>query len=387
MTITEFQTPAATQAASKLGVIDVDFHPMPLPTDPQVAKHIPQQWRDYISRYGLGAMGGGVFPSQREFTHRLDAIDTNGRVGLDPFLAVEQVLDPFDMTAAVLTCPQAYIITNGGANMPENLAKSVYSAYNNALAETWCGADDRFRASVTVARDIPGGEREIIRCKEGESGDKFVQVLISPSGQDPIGKQRYWPIFEACENYDIPISFHVPGLGRQPTGAGRQNFYAETHAAFGVLPLAMLPSMIFEGVFDRFPKLKVAVLEMGWDWVVPFSWRLDATWSMLRDEVGHLQRKPSEYLKEHFWFSTQPLEEPERPDQTEDVFRIFEESGFGERLMFSSDYPHWDYDSPYESVPESFPEARRRRILGENASKLYGIPLRENSGLPSPTAA
>ena len=189
MTITESATTVTTQADAKLGVIDVDFHPMPLPTDPQVAKHIPQRWRDYIGRYGLGAMGGGVFPSQREFTHRLDAIDTNGRVGLDPHLAVEQVLDPFDMTAVVLTCPQAYIITNGGANMPENLAKSIYRAYNDALAETWCGADDRFRASITIARDIPGGEKEIVRCMEGPDKDKFVQVLISPSGQDPIGSQ------------------------------------------------------------------------------------------------------------------------------------------------------------------------------------------------------
>lgn len=387
MTITDLSVSNASKTGSKLGVIDVDFHPMPLPTDPQVADHLPQQWTEYISRYGLGAMGGGVYPSQREFTHRLDAVDDNGRVGLDPYLAVEQVLDPFDMTAAVLTCPQTYIITNGGANMPHKLATSLYRAYNTALAETWCAADDRFRASVTVARDLPGGEREIQRCKEGESGDKFVQVLMSPSGQDPLGKRRYWPIFEACENYNIPLSFHVPGMGRQPTGAGRQNFYAETHAAFGVLPLALVPSLIFEGVFDRFPKLKIAMLEMGWDWVAPFSWRLDATWEKLRHELPHLQRKPSEYLKEHFWFSTQPLEEPERPDMLEGVFGMFEDSGFADRLMFSSDYPHWDYDSPYESVPESFPEDRRRRILGENASKLYGIPLRENSGLPSPNGA
>ncbi|MGX1161342.1 hypothetical protein FBY31_0284 [Arthrobacter sp. SLBN-100] len=387
MTITDLSVSNVSKTGSKLGVIDVDFHPMPLPTDPQVADHLPQQWKEYISRYGLGAMGGGVYPSQREFTHRLDAMDDNGRVGLDPYLAVEQVLDPFDMTAAVLTCPQTYIITNGGANMPHKLATSLYRAYNNALAETWCAADDRFRASVTVARDLPGGEREIQRCKEGQFGDKFVQVLMSPSGQDPLGKRRYWPIFEACESYDIPLSFHVPGMGRQPTGAGRQNFYAETHAAFGVLPLALVPSLIFEGVFDRFPKLKIAMLEMGWDWVAPFSWRLDATWEKLRHELPHLQRKPSEYLKEHFWFSTQPLEEPERPDMLEGVFGMFEDSGFADRLMFSSDYPHWDYDSPYESVPESFPEDRRRRILGENASKLYGIPLRENSGLPSPNGA
>lgn len=385
MTITDLrgETVATT---SKLGVIDVDFHPMPLPTDPQVAEHLPQKWLDHIDRFGLGAMGGGVFPSQREFTHRLDAVDDHGRVGLDPQLAVEQVLDLFDMTAAVLTCPQTYIITNNGNNMPHRMATAIFRAYNDGLAKTWCGADDRFRASIAVARDIPGGEKEIIRCMEGPDRDKFVQVLISPTGQDPLGKQRYWPIFEACEAYDIPLSFHVPGMGRQPTGAGRQNFYAETHSAFGVLPLSLLPSLVFEGVFDHFPKLKIAVLEMGWDWVAPFSWRLDKTYALLRDEVSHLQRKPSEYIRDHFWFSTQPLEEPELPSQTEDVFRIFEESGFGDRLMYSSDYPHWDYDSPYESVPESFPEARRRRILGENASALYKIPLRENSGLPSPSA-
>lgn len=383
MTATDVRDPAVP-TGRKLGVIDVDFHPMPVPTDPQVADHLPQRWKDHIARFGLGAMGGGVYPSQREFTHRLDAVDENGRVGVDPALAVSQVLDPFDMSAVVLTCPQTYIITNGGANMPHQLATSLYRAYNDALGHTWCAHDPRFNASITVARDLPGGEREIERCKAGPWGDRYRQVLISPSGQDPLGKRRYWPLFEACEHYDIPLGFHVPGMGRQPTGAGRQNFYAETHAAFGVLPLALVPSLIFEGVFDRFPGLKIALLEMGWDWVVPFSWRLDATWAKLRHELPHLKRKPSEYLRDHFWFSTQPLEEPERPDMLEDVFGMFEESGFADRLMFSSDYPHWDFDSPYESVPENFPDDRRRRILGENASALYRLPLRPDSGLPEP---
>ncbi|RFA10514.1 hypothetical protein B7R54_15860 [Subtercola boreus] len=390
MTITDRPTagetvPEVGAPGSKLGVIDVDFHPMPVPTDPQVAEHLPQKWKDYISRYGLGTFGGGVSPAQREFTHRLDAVDENGRVGVDPHLAVEQVVDLFDMSAVVLTCPQAYIITNGGVNMPHEMAMSLYSAYNDALGYTWCGADDRFRASITVARDLPGAAEEIERCMEGPNGDKYVQVLMSPAGADPIGKRRYWPIFEACERYNIPLGFHVPGMGRQPTGAGRQNFYSEMHAAFAVLPLAMVPSFVYEGTFDRFPKLKIAALELGWDWVVPYSWRLDATYEKLRDELTHLERKPSDYLKEHFWFSTQPLEEPEHPEQTEGVYELFESAGFADRLMFSSDYPHWDFDSPYESVPESFPEDRRRRILGENASKLYNLPLKPGHGLPSPT--
>jgi predicted TIM-barrel fold metal-dependent hydrolase len=374
-------TPRATQ--DRLGVIDVDFHPMPLPTDPQVADHLPARWKDYIARYGLGSLGGGVSPSQREFTHRLDAVDENGRVGVDPARAVEQVVDPFDMSAVVLTCPQTYIVTSGGQNMPHPMATALYRAYNDALAHTWCGHDDRFRASITVARDLPGGEREIERCMT-EHGDKFVQVLMSPAGENPIGRRRYWPVFEAAQAYDIPVGFHVPGMGRAPTGAGQQSFYGEMHASFATLPMSMVPSLIFEGVFDRFPRLKIAALELGWDWVVPYGWRLDAVYEKHRADLPHLSRKPSEYLREHFWFSTQPLEEPEKPEFTEDVFRMFEEAGFADRLMFSSDYPHWDFDSPYESVPEHFPDPRRRRILGQNASTLYKLPLRPGHGLPSP---
>ena len=92
---------------------------------------------------------------------------------------------------------------------------------------------------------------------------------------------------------------------------------------------------------------------------------------------------PSEYLKKHFWFTTQPLEEPERLEDTDSVYQMFEDAGLADRLMYSSDYPHWDYDSPYESVPETFPAARRRRILGQNASRLFRIPLRPNSGIPA----
>ena len=49
--------------------------------------------------------------------------------------------------------------------------------------------------------------------------------------------------------------------------------------------------------------------------------------------------------------------------------------------MYSSDYPHWDFDAPTELMSQNHPMARRRRILGENASSLYKIPLKLNSGL------
>ncbi len=366
--------------AERLAIIDADFHPMPTPADPQVAEHMSRRWLDYIAKYGMGHSYSGLYaPAQREFTHRLDALKDN-RVGIDPIWARDQVLDAFDMSAAVLTCPQSYILNSGG-NMPEDLSRELARAFNNALAYTWMAADPRYHAAIVVPRDMPGAVGEIRRCKEGEHGDRFVSVLMSPAGQEPMGRQRYWDIFEACTHYDIPVTFHVPGMGRQITGAGNTNFYGEMHMNFASLPMTLLPSLIFEGVFDRFPTLKVALIELGWSWAVPYSWRLDAAWAKLRDEVPHLARMPSEYLREHVWFTTQPIEEPERREDTESVYAMFEEAGFGEKLMFSSDYPHWDFDSPYKSVPAGFPIERRRRMLGRNASALFKIPLRPGSGI------
>lgn len=380
LTMSSSESPATSE---KLGIIDADFHPMPFPTDPQVAVHLPARWRDYIARYGLGSRAGGTTPPSRKYTHRLDAEDENGRVGIDPYQAIAQVVDPFDMSAVVLTCPQAYNAVNNGINMPDDLVTAWFRAYNNALADTWCGADPRFHASVVLSADMPDAAAEIQRCMEGEAKSRFVQVLVSPAAQEPLGRKRYWDIFEACEHYGVPLAFHVAGQGRQTSGAGAGNYYSETHAGFASLPMAMLPSFVFNGVFERFPRLRLALLELGWDWVVPFCWRLDAAWAKLREEVPHVSRRPSDYLREHCWFSTQPLEEPEHLEDVDDVFEMFEAAGFADRLMFSSDYPHWDFDSPYESVPETFPLARRRRILGENASALYDLPLRPDSGIPA----
>jgi uncharacterized protein len=371
-----------TRTDERLSIIDTDFHPMPYPTDAQVWRHIPAKWQRYVETFGLrGGLGGGNSPAQRQFTHRLDALDVDGRVGLNPDLAREHVLDRFDLSGAILTCTHPNVV-GGGVGLPPELDMLIFSASNDAMAHTWMTTDDRYFASISVPRDHPHIVDEIRRCKESEFGDRYVQAYMSPAGQEPMGRPRYWPIFEACEAYGIPIAFHVPGMGTTGTACGNADFYAEVHSSFGILPLSMVPSLIFEGVFDRFPNLKVSLLELGWSWAIPLSWRLDSAWSKLRDEIPNLQRKPSEYLRDHFWYSTQPFEEPERAEETEPLFQMFEEMGFGERLMYSSDYPHWDTDWPMDAVPESFPTERRRRILGQNASALYGIPLKANTGIP-----
>ena len=79
---------------------------------------------------------------------------------------------------------------------------------------------------------------------------------------------------------------------------------------------AFMMSMIMEGVFERFPTLKIVMIEAGFAWIPSFGWRMDRNWKRLKAEVPHLKRAPSEYMRENFWVSTQPMEEPEHAGAT-----------------------------------------------------------------------
>ena len=81
-----------------------------------------------------------------------------------------------------------------------------------------------------------------------------------------------------------------------------------------------------------------------------------------------LSRLPSEYFREHFWLSTQPIEEPHNPRH---LVQSIEFAQMTDRVMFSSDYPHWDFDSPVKALPAAMPAAMRGKIMGENAARLY----------------
>jgi predicted TIM-barrel fold metal-dependent hydrolase len=128
-------------------------------------------------------------------------------------------------------------------------------------------------------------------------------------------------------------------------------------------------SLVFEGVFERFPGLKVVLIEGGFAWAPALCWRMDKHWERLRQETPQVKRPPSEYVREHIWFTTQPIEEPDDPQHLADVI---ERVGW-DRLMFSTDYPHWDYDDPQQVFRFKASDAEKARVLRDNAKALYGL--------------
>jgi hypothetical protein len=120
----------------------------------------------------------------------------------------------------------------------------------------------------------------------------------------------------------------------------------------------------------RFPNLKVVFTEAGIAWAPYMMWRMDKYFNEYRRLVPFLERRPSEYIKERMWFSTQPIEEPDNP---KDLVSTIDLIGGPERIVFASDWPHHDFDHPRTIMKLPMPAEAKRKIMGENALDLFGI--------------
>lgn len=359
---------AAVKRRASLAVIDCDVHNK-IPND-ELLRYLPGRWSDYFRDYGYRApneisyfttrpRGGGAA--------RTDAFPPSGRPpGGDPAFTRLQLLDEWGHEKAVLNPIDQLII----GNVPVELAAQICRAVNDWTLEEFVHYDSRFVASICLPyEDVPLALAELERTA-GTPG--FVQVLFNARTREPLGNRRYWPIYEAATALGLPVSAHVGGVGGNTiTGAGWPSYYFEDHSGFSQAFQAQVISLVCEGVFERFPEMRFVIQESGLAWIGPLMWRLDRSWKQLRSEVPHLDRLPSEVIREHIWFTTQPIEEPERPEYFE---QLLDQMDMGDRLLFSSDYPHWDFDAPDQAIPRTVPRALREKIMAGNARELYGFP-------------
>jgi predicted TIM-barrel fold metal-dependent hydrolase len=112
------------------------------------------------------------------------------------------------------------------------------------------------------------------------------------------------------------------------------------------------------------------LIEGGVCWLPPLLWRLDKNWRALRQTAPWLDRPPSEIVFEHIYLTTQPIEEPDRPEHFKRMLEMFPADRM---LMFSSDFPHWDGDTP-DFAARNFPAGLRNHVMYETARALYRLP-------------
>lgn len=348
---------------SPIDIVDCDVHPMPR-NAAEIRSYLDPPWCDRYTGSSRSHFSNPITGGSRRDSHPA----SGDPAGSDPALLREQLLDRFGVTTAILM-PRSFC----NLQPDPDFGTAIAAAYNDWLAATWLdpyNPDGAFKGSIVVAHQDPtAAAREIDRWSHHPH---FVQVMMDSGARAPYGQRQYWPIYEACERHGYPLAIHPGtdgmGINEAPT-PGYPTHYIEWHTCLSLGFQSHLVSLITEGVFQRFPGLKVVLAEGGSMWLAPLMWRLDNEWKGLRPEVPWLTNPPSSYLADHVRLTSQPLERPRSDAQ---LCSALEAMNASQLLLFSSDYPHWDFDSPARAFP-ALPADLHNRIFRSNACELYGL--------------
>jgi predicted TIM-barrel fold metal-dependent hydrolase len=360
LTIAVRETAAAQPV--KTTIVDCDIHNY-LPSETTLRKYLSARWCRYLDHFGPRVFHGLYYPLASQHAARTDAWPPSGLIpGSDLSFMREQLLDRWGIEYGVLLP-----LLGAGKQLNLEWGAAMCAAANDWQVAEWLDPEPRLRASIVVPYEAPELAVEEIRRRADDR--RFVQVEFESRTLEPLGRRKYWPIYEAASERGLPIGMHFGAQGGWPiTGVGSPSFYVEYHTGQAQSFQDQVISLVTEGVFERFPKLKFVLIEGGFGWLPPLMWRLDRAYAKLKEEVPHLRRLPSEYVRDHFWLTTQPVEEPHDPA---DFALLLDDLGMDDRVMFSTDYPHWDFDAPDAAIPTSIGPERQQRIMSGNAHSLY----------------
>ena len=371
--MTATATPSQQTTTVPVRVIDVDVHPIGLRED--MAEYIEEPVRSrYFRRHRYEVENRDfIYPPNGTTGHRRDANPVPGeRTGA---VMERQLLGEAGVDYAILT-PVATSQRLGDPEFDTALAR----AENRMWSETWLSRYNehgRYWGSIKVSSTDPVAAATEIETWAGHP--RMLQVYMHPDSQIPYGRAVFDPLYAAATRHGLPVAIHpkkAAGMGML-TPVGFSSYHIENFAQWPMQFMGHLASLVFEGTFERFPTLRVVCLEAGFTWVPAFLWRLDHRWRALRAEVPHVKRPPSEYIREHVVFSTQPIE---NIDPARELAPLLKWMDAGRLLMFSSDYPHYDFDAPGWLSPR-LPRIYRDRVFARTALEVYGLPAERPRGV------
>jgi predicted TIM-barrel fold metal-dependent hydrolase len=346
-------------------IIDTDVHHT-IRDWSQLQPYLQEPWRSRVMQAGSRVGGlGYISPAGHR---RKDAYPEDGSPpGSDPELLIKQLVQENNVDIVILTGE----IYGWNTHPYHDYANAVISAYNDWTIEHWLEPyPNIFRGCVAINSNDPQAAAAEIDRVGGR--DDMVMVIMGATSTAPYGQKHYHPIYEAAVRHNLPVGIHPAaagtGLAHAVSAVGYPRTYFEYHTGLPRIFQAQLISIIAEGIFEKFRDLKWVFIEGGVSWVPQLMWRMDKNYKSLRADTPWVRRMPSEYIKDHCYFTTQPIEEPPQPEW---LLQIFEMMDADDLLLYSSDYPHWDFDAMH--VMNRLPLDYRRKIFQENAEQLFDL--------------
>ena len=342
------------------GAIDCDIHPG-VPGIATLLPYMSDHWQGAFVQRGMDGFDMASYPPGAPISCRPDWRPAKGKPGTDIDAFLAQGVDAFG--SAIAICNTMY---GGQVAVSETMGAAICSAINDWIADKWLARDARLRASIVVPAQAPHLAVDEIERLAGDP--RFVQILLPSAAEMLYGKSYYWPIWAAAEKHNLPVGIHAGSMFRYaPTSNGwpssyLQDYVGQTHAFED-----QLLSLVSEGVFERFPRLRIVLIESGVSWLPGFLWRGVKTWRGVRAEVPWVKRPPAEIIRDHVRLTIQPFDAPREASVVADVI---EQIGSDEMLLFATDYPHWQFEGN-DPLPAGIPPALLRKITHDNPLATY----------------
>ncbi len=250
------------------------------------------------------------------------------------------------------------------------LLSAIWRAYNDWLAEFCSAHPKRLKGIASInLDDVQDGLAELERCaKLGLIG---AMIPAYPPEDRPYDLPEYEPFWAAAEDLQIPLSLHI-GTNRNHILGTSATISAAQNCTIAHWVQVSVAQMIYNGVFERHPKLMVGVIEGELGWAPHFIDRLDYQYTQrAKRDAWHIFQEdmlPSQYFHRNIFLSFQ-----------EDALGIRLRDILGvDKLQWGSDYPHHESTWPksqqiLEEILADCTEDEKAKIAGGNVSKLYGL--------------
>jgi len=359
-------------------IVDVDAHHYENENFPEI---LPYMENEVLRQINLGGRArtsrGTIVPSQAGFTQ-----DMGGRVTRYPLRTTEKT-DPgrlrdvqlgerwMDAMSVDYSCLFPTGMLNVGLHPQKEMEVDLCWAYNRWLTEKVLPeSNGRFYSMLCLPFSDPDAS---LRHVEEFGHRKHVGgFMVTTVRNLQVNDNAYMKVYRAMEERGLVLSFHSGPNWSEPVFRACNRFISVHALGFTFYNILHCTNWVINGLGERFPKLPVIWIESGLAWVPFLMQRLDHEYMMRPSEAPLLKKKPSDYMRD-MYYSSQPMEIQDH-DAMECTFRMMNADT---QLLYSSDYPHWDFDLPSTIYDLPFlSEKAKHNILGGTAARLFKLPPR-----------
>ncbi|MBJ7599486.1 amidohydrolase family protein [Candidatus Nephthysia bennettiae] len=338
-------------------------------------EYLPRAWRDYLTpspdytvpvvpSHTFGRISGSKLP------------DAGPVAGSDYALLRSRLLDAQGIDRAILTYDTGALIAVHPAQF---MGRELVRAANDWCIDRWLdGRDQRLYSLVLVPNQLP--EESAAEIRRAGAHPRMVGVLLGANGTGLLaGHSHFYPIYEAAVEMGLPIVLEA---------GNESNIYTLTHHTAGGPPVTYaeyriladqsltghLGSLIAQGVFERYPGLKVLAMGAGAEWLGAVMTRFDFKFDSHGREVPWAPKRPSEYFHRSIRLTTYPLDPDDGAEELVKLLKTVDR--VEDMLVYASGYPNWDTDWVADAR-RVLPVEWHDKVFNDNAAGFFAWPSAE----------